>query len=161
MQTRRRPIPVIMFTADALAVREARKLASGRSRAARFEAVLSKPFDLDDLVDHVERATGHAVPFDPSPRGETQRTAAFRAKLEAAGARNIHLSSRREWANFQTERRHHGADLLVGAGRRVLREQHAESGGRIDQVGRFFDLDAAITLGLSVRLSQLGHDRPK
>ena len=39
--------------------------------------------------------------------------------------------------------------------------QHAEGGGRIDQVGQFFDLDAAITLGLSARLSQLSHDRPK
>jgi len=41
MQTRGRPIPVIMFTADAPAVREARELVSERSRAARFEAVLS------------------------------------------------------------------------------------------------------------------------
>jgi len=158
MQTRRRPIPVIMFTADAPAVREARELVSGRSRAARFEAVLGKPFDLDELVDRVARATGHALPFDPSPRGETRRTAAFRAKLEAAGARNIHMSSRREWTNFQTE---DGATVQIYWWERdgvyyVMR--HAESGGRIDQVGRFFDLDAAITLGLSVRLSQLDED---
>ena len=29
--------------------------------------------------------------------------------------------------------------------------RYAESGGRIDQVGRFYDLDAAIALGLWVR----------
>jgi hypothetical protein len=28
--------------------------------------------------------------------------------------------------------------------------RHAESGGRIEQVGRFFDLDAAISLALKV-----------
>ncbi len=161
LQTRGRPIPVIMFTADAPATREARELASGRSHAARFEAVLSKPFDLDELVDQVARATRHAVPFDPSPRGETDRTAAFRAKLEAAGAREIHVSSRREWANFQTE---DGTTVQIYWWARdgvyyVMR--HAESGGRIDQVGRFFDLDAAIALGLSVRLSQFSPDRPK
>ena len=103
MQTRGRPIPVIMFTADAPAVREARELVSERSRAARFEAVLGKPFDLDELVDRVARATAHAVPFDLSPRGETRRTAVFRAKLEAAGARNIHLSSRRDGLTFRRE----------------------------------------------------------
>src|SRR5712691_5184019 len=129
---------------------------SERSRAARFEAVLGKPFDLDELVDRVARATGRAVPFDLSPRGETRRTAVFRAKLEAAGARNIHLSSRREWANFQTE---DGTTVQIswweGDGVYYVM-RHAKSGGRIDQVGRFFDLDAPITLVLSVRLGQLG-----
>ncbi len=156
MQSRGRPIPVIMFTADAPAVREARELVTERSRSARFEAVLSKPFDLDELIDRVARATGHAVAFDSSPRSETHRTAAFRARLEAAGARNIHMSSRREWANFQTE---DGTTVQIywWAGDGVYYVmRHAESGGRIDQVGRFFDLDAAITLGLSVRLGQLG-----
>ena len=161
MHTRGRPIPVIMFTADAPAAVEARELVSARSHAARFEAVLSKPFDLDELVDCVARAVGHAAPFDPTPLGETKRTAVLRAKLKAAGARNIHLSSRREWANFQTE---DGTTVQIYWWERdgvYYVMQHAEGGGRIDQVGQFFDLDAAITLGLSARLSQLGHDRPK
>jgi CheY-like chemotaxis protein len=161
MQTRVRPIPVIMVTADAPATREARELASARSHAARFEAVLSKPFDLDELVDCVARAIGHAVPFDPSPKGETERSAVLRAKLEAAGAHEIHTSTRREWANFRTE---DGTTVQIYWWERdgvyyVMR--HAQTGGRIDQVGRFFDLDAAIALGLSVRLSQLSDDRPK
>jgi len=96
------------------------------------------------------------VPFDSSPPGETRRTATFRARLEAAGARNIHTSSRREWANLQTE---DGTTVQIywweGDGVYYVM-RHAESGGRIDQVGRFFDLDAAIALGLSVRLGQLG-----
>jgi hypothetical protein len=29
--------------------------------------------------------------------------------------------------------------------------RYAESGGRLDQVGRFHDLDTAITLGMSTR----------
>ncbi len=29
--------------------------------------------------------------------------------------------------------------------------RHAESGGRLDQVGRFHDLDTAIALGMSIQ----------
>jgi CheY-like chemotaxis protein len=100
--TRERRVPVIMFTASQAAVREAREATSSRSQAAQFDAVLSKPFDLDELVDSVARAVGHAVPFDPAPGAEARRTARLRTKLEAAGAQEIHTSTRREWANFRT-----------------------------------------------------------
>ena len=148
---RERRVPVIMFTASQTAVREAREATSARSQAAHFDAVLSKPFDLDDLVDAVARAVGHAVPFDRTPAAEPERTARLRAKLEAAGAREIHMSTRREWANFRTA---DGTLVQIYWWQRdgvyyVMR--HAETGGRIDQVGRFYDLDAAIALGMLVR----------
>jgi hypothetical protein len=140
-----------MFTVDQQAVREAREATSERSKAARFEAALNKPFDLDELVDVVACAVGHAVPFDPSPAAEAQRTARLRSKLKAAGARKIHVSTRREWANFQT-----ADDTLVqlywwqrDGVYYVVR--YSESDGRLDQVGRFYDLDVAIALGMGIR----------
>jgi CheY-like chemotaxis protein len=50
-----RPVPVVMFTAHAAAVREAEAGESARSRAAGFAAVLPKPFPLDDLLAAVAR----------------------------------------------------------------------------------------------------------
>jgi len=155
--TRDRHVPVIMFTVDQRAEREARAATSARSQAAQFEAVLNKPFDLDELVDVVARAVGHAIPFDPSPAAEAQRTARLRAKLEAAGAQEINVSTRREWATFQST---DGTLVQLYWWQRdgvyyVLR--YGESGDRLDQVGRFYDLDVAIALGMTIRRREV-HD---
>ena len=72
---RSRPVPVIMFTSDQQAIGEVRDVTSDRSQMAQFDAVLSKPFNLDELVDVVTRAVGHAVLFDVSPAAEVERTA--------------------------------------------------------------------------------------
>jgi CheY-like chemotaxis protein len=151
LSRRDRPIPVIMFTVDLPARREAREATSARSQAAGFHAVLNKPFDLDELLEVVASAVGRSVPFDPSPVAEASRTERLRARLEAAGAQEIHLSTRREWANFKTA---DGTLVQLYWSQRdgvyyVIRQ--AASGGRLDQVGRFHDLDAAIALGMSVR----------
>jgi DNA-binding response OmpR family regulator len=102
LRRRDRPIPVIMFTVDLPARHEAREMTSARSQAAGFHAVLNKPFDLDELRDVVASAVGRSVRFDPSATAEASRTERLRARLEAAGALEIHLSTRREWANFKT-----------------------------------------------------------
>jgi hypothetical protein len=118
---------------------------------AAFNAVLAKPFDVDELVNVVARAVGHAVSFDPSPAAEPQRTARLKAKLEAAGAQEVHVSTRREWANFRTL---DGTVVQIYWWQRdgvyyVIR--HAESGGRLEQVGCFHDLDTAIALATTIR----------
>ena len=152
--TRRdRRVPVIMFTADAPASLEAQAATSPRSRAAQFDAVLSKPFDLDELIEVVTRAARHGARFDTSAAAEAQRTTRLREKLEAAGAREIHLSSRREWADFLSP---DGTLVQLYWWQRdgvyyVVR--YANSGGKLDQVGRFHDLDAAIVLAMTVRRS--------
>jgi len=148
---RQRPVPVIMFTTHAGALEEAQEHTSTRSQAAQFHAIVRKPFDLDELVDTVASAVGAAVPFDYSVQAEERRTSVLKRKLEAAGARDIHTSTRREWANFRTA---DGTLVQIYWWERdgvyyVIR--HAESGGRLDQVGRFYDLDAAISLGMLVR----------
>jgi DNA-binding NtrC family response regulator len=151
MHVRGRRVPVIMFTVDVRAVQEAREATSRRSEAAAFAAILSKPFDVDELVDHVAQAVDQAIPFDLSSHGEIHRTSQLRQKLEAAGAREIRTSMRREWANFRTQ---DGTLVQIYWWQRdgvyyVL--QLAESGRRVDQVGRFYDLDAAIALAMRAR----------
>jgi DNA-binding response OmpR family regulator len=151
---RDRAVPVIMFSTHLAAVQEAQQHTSARSQAARFHAVITKPFDMDELVDTVASAVGAAVPFNSSSQAEEQRTSVLKQKLEAAGARDIHLSTRREWANFRTP---DGTLVQIYWWQRdgvyyVIR--HAETGGRLDQVGRFYDLDAAISLGMLVRSRQ-------
>jgi CheY-like chemotaxis protein len=54
---RARAVPTIMVTGHAQAVMEARARATPRSVAAAFVSNLSKPFDLDELLIAVTRAT--------------------------------------------------------------------------------------------------------
>lgn len=53
---RDRAVPVIMLTGSIDAVREAADDLSARSQAARFAGVLTKPFDIDELIATVRRA---------------------------------------------------------------------------------------------------------
>ena len=62
LRGRARPVPVVMFTVDDDATREARSCTSARSRAAGFTAVLPKPCDLDELLRAVARAASAAEP---------------------------------------------------------------------------------------------------
>ena len=50
------PAPVILFSADQGATVEARLNLSERSRAARFAAVVAKPFEIDDLLRVIAEA---------------------------------------------------------------------------------------------------------
>ena len=151
LTARGRRVPVVMLSAQVADPPEAREGASQRSRAAGFSAVVAKPFELDELVAAVASAVGQPVPFDRSEAAEAGRTRALVAKLEAAGARDVKASARREWASFFTP-----DDTLVQLywGQRdgvyfVMR--HAESGGRIEQLGRFHDLSAAVAFAMTVR----------
>jgi hypothetical protein len=62
MRVRARPVPVVMFTADAGAADEARAGESARGRAAGFAAVLPRPFALDELLGAVAQAAGTRPP---------------------------------------------------------------------------------------------------
>jgi CheY-like chemotaxis protein len=56
-------VPVVMFSADRQAIGEAQRRESERSQDAHFSSVLSKPFDLDELLRVVALAVarrGHA-----------------------------------------------------------------------------------------------------
>ncbi len=134
-----------MLTASRAARQEAEAGASARSRAAEFFAVLGKPFDLDDLLAIVARAVGSAVPFDRAGGADTRRTAALAAALAAAGAQDVAVGARREWATFTRDDQ---LGLVYWSQRDgvyyVLREPAA--GGPMRQIGRFHDLAAAVAL---------------
>jgi DNA-binding NtrC family response regulator len=148
---RDRPVPMIMFSGHTVDAQEAEAGASPRSHDVRFVSVLAKPFDIDDLLQQVANAVGRSVPFDESSVAEQQRTTALVTRLEAAGARDVRSSARREWVTFRTE---NGALIQLYWWQRdgvyyVLR--HAESGGKVETLGRFFDLETAITMAMTVR----------
>jgi CheY-like chemotaxis protein len=149
--TRRdRPIPVMMFTAHRAAIEEAEAGQSERSRDAQFSAILSKPFDLDRLLEAVAQAVGHVQPFDSSETGDRQRTAALVERLEASGATDIHPSTRREWASFVTPA---GAFLQLYWWQRdgvYYLVRFALTGGRLETLGRFYDLGAAISVAMTI-----------
>lgn len=143
---RRRPVPVVMFTASQEAIREAEAAETERGRS--IHAVLAKPFDLDALLDTVARAVGSVRSFDRSVRAEEARTAAMVAQLEAAGATDVRSSSRREWANFYAGT---ALSIIYWSQRDgvyyVLRQP--EDAGAVRPVGRSHDLDAAIALAMA------------
>ena len=148
---RSRHVPVVMLSTDAAAVDEARAQATPRSQDAAFAAVLAKPFELDELLDAVAVAVGASSPFDESAGAEHARTAALVSQLRAAGARDVRPSNRREWATFRVP---DGALAQLYWWQRdgvyyVVR--HAETGGLVERVGRFHDLDTAVALAMAVR----------
>ena len=140
-----------MFSASAADLREAQEGSSSRSRAAGFAATLTKPFDRGRQIDVVTHAVGLARPFDEAGEGERERTSALAAQLQEAGAREVDVSTRREWAIFRTE---DGTLVQLYWWQRdgvyyVVR--HAETSGVLETLGRFYDLDAAITMAMTVR----------
>ena len=73
-------LPVVMFTADAAALAEARAGTSERSRAADFAGVVGKPFAVDDFLATVRSAVDAAHPARPPALAavdELERTAFF------------------------------------------------------------------------------------
>ena len=67
MSAQQPPVPVIMFSAEQGATAEANMNLSERSQTAGFSSVLSKPFDLDDLL----RVVALAVRQSPFRREST------------------------------------------------------------------------------------------
>jgi CheY-like chemotaxis protein len=143
---RGRAVPVVLLTAHAELVQEAKESTSPRSRAAAFAGVVAKPFDLDELVQVVARAVGAAAPFDASPAAEAVRTAALVGKLTAAGAADVRTSSRREWANFYTPDGTLGMLYWSERDGVYYALRQADEGGTMRQVGRSYDLDTTVAL---------------
>ena len=57
-------LPVLMFTADGAALAEARAGTSGRSRAAHFAGIVSKPFVVEEFLAAVKKAVDRGVTDD-------------------------------------------------------------------------------------------------
>jgi FixJ family two-component response regulator len=60
MRERTQPIAVIMFTAHMRDLAEAEMAVSERAKKAAFVGIVAKPFDLQTLIDTVERGVNEA-----------------------------------------------------------------------------------------------------
>ena len=144
---RPRPVGVIMFTAHARDIEEAEAGETDRARAARFAAVIPKPFHLDALLQAVATAAGRSKRFDRSSAGETRRTRDLVKALEARGASEIRPSRMREWALFRDR---DGAllQLYWWQQRGVYQVGRYRSTGQMVMLGQFVDRDAAVEAAL-------------
>jgi CheY-like chemotaxis protein len=150
LSQRDRPVPVVMITGHQAELEEARARQTERSRAARFSAAVEKPFDLDELLAVVAEAVGQASAFDGSAAADARRTERLVARLREAGLQDVVASGRREWATFPGPG---GVWLLYWSQRDgvyYLVRQRATDGG-FEQVGRFYDLDAAVALATTLQ----------
>jgi CheY-like chemotaxis protein len=144
---RRRPVPVVMFTAISADAAEAGDSTSNRAQAADFAAVLQKPFHLDELLAAVATAAGRSSPFDRSEDADAHRTDELVAALHAHGATDIRPSRMREWALFRDDR-----DRLMQIywwqKRGVFQLGRYRESGQLVMLGQFVDRDAAIDVAL-------------
>ena len=150
---RARNIPTVMFTAHAKAVAEARERSSERAMAARFAAVVPKPFLVDELIGAVESAVGRSQPFDRSELGEHRRTAELVQALQAIGATDIRTGDRREWATFLPPDADRIHQLYWWQRRGVYMVGRYDDDGRLELIGQFFEQDAAIAAAMDAAAS--------
>lgn len=147
VRKRSRPVPVVMFTAHVRDVAEAEEARSERAMQAGFAGILSKPFDLDELVETVARAVGRAEPFDRSRAAEESRTQELVQALEARGATDVRPSKMREWALFRDQ---DGSwrQLYWWQSRGVYQLGRYRESGELVMIGQFIDREAALELAL-------------
>jgi CheY-like chemotaxis protein len=151
---RQRPIPTVMFTAHSIDAAEALDATSKRAAEAGFTAVLRKPFHLDELVATVERAVATSVPFNQSERAEHGRTEELVARLTAAGARDVRPSARREWANFRNAAGDEMQLYWWQAAGAYLVARYSTDGARLELVGHYYGLEAAIRAATAASASE-------
>lgn len=137
-----------MMTGHSLAADEALAAISKRARAADFAAVIRKPFDLDEFLSTLEQAVNRGVVRRAADAELAGRVAELRERLADAGARDISTSTRRVWATFRAV----GEELMqIYWWERVslyLLGRYSLDGARLEPIGQFTDLDAAIAVAL-------------
>ena len=147
---RERRVPVVMFTAHTRDVEEAEARTSERSRDAEFAGIVRKPFELDDLVAVVAKATGASVTFDRSAQADAGRSADLARALESAGAQDVRGSSRREWVTFRS-----GPGRLMQVywwqtGGSYLIGRYDDDGKRMENIALTYERAAAIEICASL-----------
>ncbi len=150
---RARPVPTVMFTAHAKAVNEARDGTTERALAARFAAVVPKPFLVDELIAAVDTAAGRSQRFDRSELGEHRRTSELVEELRAAGATDIRTGDRREWATFMPPDASRIHQLYWWQRKGVYMVGRYDDEARLELIGQYFERDAAITAAMEAAAS--------
>ena len=143
---RDRAVPVVMFSADAEAIREATEASTDRSVTARLSGVIPKPFELDDLLAQVDKAVGRAEMFDRSPAADETRTAALADELARIGATDIRPSTRREWVTFRTSKGRLMQIYWWQTGGSYLIGRYDEDGRRMENIALTYNRPAALEI---------------
>ncbi|HEX6128994.1 MAG TPA: response regulator [Candidatus Limnocylindria bacterium] len=149
LSSRERAIPTVMFTAHSQDADEAREGETDRARRADFAAVLAKPFNLDELLDAVATACDRSQPFEHGHDGERARTLALARRLRARGATDVRTSNRREWATFASSHDERIYQLYWWQQLGLYIVGRYDADARLEIVGQFYELDAAIESALS------------
>lgn len=141
-------VAVIMMTGHSLAADEALAAITRRARAADFAAVVRKPFDIDEFLKTLGSAVKKGATRRASEAEAHARVVDLREQLIAAGARDLTTSSRKVWALFRGS----GEELLQiywwETVSLYLVGRYSGDGARLEPLGQFTDLAAAITLAL-------------
>jgi len=146
LRERRRPVPVIMFSADGADLSEAREGQSERSRRADFAGIIGKPFDVEDLIVSVARAVGRSTPFDRSLAADAARSLALADELEKIGAREVHPSARREWVTFRTPGGRMMQIYWWQTGGSYLVGRYGDDGRRLENIALTYDRKSAVEI---------------
>jgi len=150
LNSRPRPVPVVLFTTNHRDAAQARARDAEPGADVAFSDVVPKPFNLDELLDAVASSVGRSVPFDGSPEADAARTATLVARLRARGADELHASSRREWVTFHTPSGR-VVQLYWWQARGVYYcGTYDETGATMEPRGTFADLDAASECALAL-----------
>jgi CheY-like chemotaxis protein len=148
LAARSRSIPTVMFATQTRDLREARDSDSQRAVDAKFAAVISKPFELDELLDAVARACGVSTEFERGKRADRNRSAALVKRLRAAGAIDIRPSERREWATFRFAEDGEICQVYWWEQSGVYLLGRYDGDARLELLGQFLDLESAIAASL-------------
>ena len=143
---RRRPVPVVMFTAHSADVAEA-SAGSPRAQAAGFAATVLKPFHLDELITAVGTAAGRSTPFDHSEAADARRTDELVAALQARGATDVKPARMREWALFR-DAKGRLVQIYWWQKRGVFQVGRYRDSGQLVMLGQFIERDAALEVAL-------------
>ncbi|MDQ2951077.1 MAG: hypothetical protein M3R54_02305 [Chloroflexota bacterium] len=145
---RERSVPVIMMTGYMHAADEALAMTTKRARAADFAAVIRKPFELDEFLSTLSQCVQKGLLRRPSETERAARREELLEQLIGAGARDISASSPRVWATFRA-----GEDELTQIYWWELLSvylvgRYSADGTRLEPLGQFTDLGAAIAVAL-------------
>jgi CheY-like chemotaxis protein len=143
---RERAVPVIMFSADAEAVKEATEGTSDRTVAAKLAGVIRKPFELDDLLREVAKAVGRSEPFDRSVVADEARTGALAEALAKIGATDVRPSARREWVTFRSGKGRLMQIYWWQTGGSYLVGRYDEDGRRLENLALTYNRPAALEI---------------
>lgn len=144
-------VPVVMVTGHLRDAEEARASMSVRAWIADFAAVVGKPFELDDLLAAVSRGTRRGADRRAADATTKARTSQMIERLRRAGAREISSSSRRAWVTFRTPA---GELMQLYLWELLLvyfLGRYTPDGRRMEPLGEFTELEAAIALALPSR----------